>query len=230
MADDALTIELAGEQLIVDAQRALIWPAESTMFLADLHLGKSDIFRRAGIPIPEGGTTADLDRIESLVQRYHVTRVVLLGDFLHGRSFAQAAYAQAFAAWRRAREELEFTVIAGNHDRFDAFRSVNWNVTWQREGTSIGPFICRHHPDPSREGFVLAGHVHPVMFLYGSARERLRVPVLWIRDDHAVLPSFGSFTGGAEVSPSESESVYAFAAERVWKVSGKLAPKKPKQE
>ena len=229
MADDALTIELAGEQLIVDAQRALVWPAEATMFLADLHLGKSDIFRRAGIPIPEGSTTADLDRIELLVQRYRLKRVVLLGDFLHGRSFPKAAYSESFAAWRRTRPDLEFTVIAGNHDRFDAFRSVNWNVTWQREGVPIGPFICRHHPEPSREGFVLAGHVHPVMFLYGSARERLRVPVLWIRDGHAVLPSFGSFTGGAEVSPSESESVYGFAAERVWKVSGKLAPKKPEQ-
>jgi uncharacterized protein len=229
VADDALTIELAGEQLIVDAQRALIWPAESTMFLADLHLGKSDIFRRAGIPIPEGSTTADLDRIETLVQRYRLERVVLLGDFLHGRSFPKAAYTQTFGAWRRTRADLEFTVIAGNHDRFDAFRSLDWDVTWQREGVSIGPFVCRHHPEPSREGFVLAGHVHPVIFLYGSARERLRVPVLWIREGHAVLPSFGSFTGGAEVSPAESESVYAFGADRVWEVSGKLASKKPEQ-
>jgi DNA ligase-associated metallophosphoesterase len=223
VADSALSIELAGEHLIVDAQRALIWPAENTMFLADLHLGKSDIFRRAGIPIPEGGTTADLDRIESLVQRYRLQRVVLLGDFLHGRSFPQAGYTQTFAAWRRTRSDLDFTVVAGNHDRFDAFRSLDWNVTWQREGVSVGPFICRHHPESSRQGFVLAGHVHPVMFLYGSARERLRVPVLWIRDGHAVLPSFGSFTGGAEVSPAESESVYAFAADRVWKVAGKAS-------
>ena len=221
MADDALDIELAGEQLIVDAQRALIWPAEATMFLADLHLGKSDIFRRAGIPIPEGNTTADLERLELLVQRYRLKRVVLLGDFLHGRSTPKAAYAQAFAAWRRTRADLELTVIAGNHDRFDAFRSQDWNVTWQREGVSIGPFVCRHHPGPSREGFVLAGHVHPVMFLYGSARERLRVPVLWIRDGHAVLPSFGSFTGGAEVSPAESESAYAFAADRGWTIAGR---------
>jgi uncharacterized protein len=229
VADEALSIELAGEQLIVDAQRALIWPAENTMFLADLHLGKSDIFRRAGIPIPEGSTTADLDRIESVVQRYRLQRVVLLGDFLHGRSFPKAAYVETFAAWRRTRGDLDFTVIAGNHDRFDAFRSLDWNVTWQREGVNVGPFVCRHHPESSREGFVLAGHVHPVMFLYGSARERLRVPVLWIRDGHAILPSFGSFTGGAEVSPAEAESVYAFAADRVWQVSGKLAPKKPKQ-
>lgn len=227
MAEDALNIELAGEELIVDAQRALIWPAEATLFLADLHLGKSDIFRRAGIPIPEGTTAADLDRIESLVQRYELNRVVLLGDFLHGRSFSKAAYTEAFAVWRRTRADLEFTVIAGNHDRFDAFRSLDWNVAWQREGVSIGPFICRHHPGPSREGFVLAGHVHPVMFLYGSARERLRVPVLWIRDGYAVLPSFGSFTGGAEVSPAQSESVYAFAADRVWMVSGNLTPKEP---
>jgi DNA ligase-associated metallophosphoesterase len=219
VAEHALSIELAGEQLIVDAQRALVWPAEATVFLADLHLGKSDMFRRAGIPIPEGNTTADLERIESLVQRYQLKRVVLLGDFLHGRSVAEAAYARSFAAWRHSRADLNFVVIAGNHDRFDAFRSAHWNVSWQREGARIGPFICRHHPQSSPEGYVLAGHVHPVMFLYGSARERLRVPVLWLRDAHAVLPSFGSFTGGAEVVPSESENAYAFAADRVWRVS-----------
>lgn len=226
MADSALDIELAGEHLIIDAQRALIWPAQRTVFLADLHLGKSDIFRRAGIPIPEGGTTADLQRIELLIQRYALQRVVLLGDFLHGRSFANAGYTQTFANWRSTREELEFTVIAGNHDRFEAFRSLDWKVSWQREGVRIGPFICRHHPDRSPDGFVLAGHVHPVMFLYGSARERVRVPVLWLRKGSAVLPSFGSFTGGAEVSPSESESTYAFAADRVWKMGG-LASKEP---
>jgi uncharacterized protein len=215
-----LQVQIAGEELLVDAQRALLWPAERTMFLADLHLGKSDQFRRAGIPIPEGNTASDLQRIEQLVEQYQVRRVVLLGDFLHSRSSATAVYTQLFAAWRESRPHLDFIVVAGNHDRFDAFKSGAWNVQWQRAGAQIGPFVCQHHPGPSPQGFVLAGHVHPVMFLYGSGRERLRLPVLWLRDQYAVLPSFGSFTGGAEISPSDSDTVFAFAADRVWRVPG----------
>jgi DNA ligase-associated metallophosphoesterase len=217
VSDERLLIELAGEELIIDAQRALIWPRERTVFLADLHLGKSDIFRRAGIPIPAGTTASDLARIDALVRQYDLVRIVVLGDFLHGRSVAGAAYAKLFAQWREVRKQLDVIVVAGNHDRFDAFRS-GWGVTWAREGTQLGPFVCRHDPESSSEGYVLAGHVHPVTWLYGRARERARVPVLWLRPDYAVLPSFGSFTGGAEIAAAPSDALYAFAADRVWRL------------
>lgn len=218
MSDEYLALELAGEELIVDAQRALVWPRARTVFLADLHLGKSDIFRRAGIPIPEGNTATDLERIDLLVRRYDLVRIVVLGDFLHGRSVAGAEYARLFAQWREIRSDVEMIVIAGNHDRFDAFRS-QWGVIWAREGAQFGPFICRHHPELSSEGYVLAGHIHPVTWLYGTARERARVPVLWLRQGYAVLPSFGSFTGGAEISAVSSDRLYAFAADCVWKLA-----------
>ena len=218
MSEERLPLEVAGEQLIIDAQRALVWPQARTVFLADLHLGKSDIFRRAGIPIPEGHTSTDLERIESLVQRYDLARVVVLGDFLHGRSVTDAAYAKMFAQWRALRRDLEVIVIAGNHDRFDAF-GTHWSVVWAREGARFGPFVCRHHPGSSSEGYVLAGHIHPVTWLYGRARERARVPVLWLRQEYAVLPSFGSFTGGAEIAAAADDRLYAFAADRVWKLA-----------
>lgn len=219
MSHEHLPLELAGEELIIDAQRVLVWPRERTVFLADLHLGKSDMFRRAGIPIPDGHTSTDLERIDSVVRRYDLSTIVVLGDFLHGRSMADAAYAKRFAQWREAQKQLKVIVVAGNHDRFDAF-DVQWGVEWAREGIRFGPFVCRHHPESSSEGFVLAGHIHPVTWLYGRARERARVPVLWLRQGYAVLPSFGSFTGGAEIVAESMDRLYAFAAERVWKLAG----------
>lgn len=218
MSEARLAVELCGEELIVDAQRALVWPRTRTAFLADLHLGKSDIFRRAGIPIPEGHDATDLQRIDLLVRRYHISSIVVLGDFLHGRSVASAAYARLFAQWRESRNDLEVTVVAGNHDRFDAFRE-HWGVSWAQEGAQFGPFVCRHHPEASEDGYVLAGHIHPVTWLYGPGRERARVPVLWLREDYAVLPSFGSFTGGAEIAAEASDRLYAFAADCVWKLA-----------
>lgn len=216
MADGPLATECAGEQLLLHPQRALVWPAQRTLFIADLHLGKAEIFRRSGIPIPEGHTHADLRRLDALIDELALQRIVLLGDFLHAASPGRSTHADAFTAWRRTHTALEFIVVAGNHDRRAAGRELADVVEWQLEEWRIGPFVCRHHPGSSAAGYVLAGHIHPAMYLYGSHRERTRVPVCWMRSDHAVLPSFGSFTGGGDIEPAAGDRLYAFAANRVW--------------
>jgi uncharacterized protein len=216
VSDGSLEIEVAGETLLLHPDRAVLWPAMRTMFIADLHLGKAEVFRRSGIPIPEGGTQADLQRLDRLIAGYELHRIVLLGDFLHGASPGRSTHADTFAAWRMNQSALEFVVIAGNHDRRSAGRELAESVEWHLNERQIGPFVCRHHPGTSSAGYVLAGHIHPVVNLYGSHRERTRVPVCWVRRDHAVLPSFGSFTGGGEIEPERSDRLYAFAADRIW--------------
>jgi uncharacterized protein len=209
-------IDCAGETVILLADRALLWPAERTLFIADLHLGKSEIFRRSGIPIPEGHTLTDLARLDRIIDAHEVRRIVLLGDFLHAASPEASTHGQAFTAWRATRSHVAFVVVAGNHDRRAAGRELASTVDWQLSERQIGPFICRHEPGPSQAGYVLSGHIHPVIWLYGSHRERTRVPVCWIRSGYAVLPSFGSFTGGGEIEPTPDDRLFAFAANRVW--------------
>ena len=204
--------------MLLHPQRALIWPARRTLFIADLHLGKDEVFRESGIAIPEGGTPADLRRIERLVDAYALTSVVLLGDFLHAAPRGESRYTRTFSEWRTAHAGLEFIVVAGNHDRRAAGRELVDVVQWQLDEWQLGPFVCRHHPGTSASGLVLSGHVHPVIKLYGTHRERARVPVCWLRPGCAVLPSFGSFTGGGEIEPVDGDELYAFAAGRVWRL------------
>jgi DNA ligase-associated metallophosphoesterase len=226
VTDAALAIELAGEQVLLHPQRALIWPAQRTAFIADLHLGKSEVFRRSGIPIPDGTTRKDLERLEEIIVAHAITRVVLLGDFVHAASDRAAAsppeYAREFSQWRAEHPHLEFIVVAGNHDRHAATREFVDAVRWLNEGWQLGPFECRHHPGTPAHGFVLSGHVHPVVKLYGSHRERARVPVCWRQRDCAVLPSFGSFTGGGDIEPQPDDELFAFAAGRVWRIPRRI--------
>ena len=218
MSDDTLTIGLAGESLLLHPDRALLWPVQRTLFIADLHLGKDEIFRRSGIPIPQGSAQADLHRLANIIGAHCVMRVVLLGDFLHGPSAKDPTHAVLFAQWRSAHEEIEFIVIAGNHDR-RVDREELRGVLWENRGLRLGPFLCRHHPPAaSAEGYVLCGHIHPALRLEGFHRERARVPICWVRRDHAVLPAFGSFTGGADVQLEPGDSAFAFAADHVWRV------------
>ena len=78
---EALDLEIAGETVRLLADRALYWPARARLLIADLHLGKGDTFRAAGIPIPSGGTAHDLTRLAALVELVHACELWILGDF-----------------------------------------------------------------------------------------------------------------------------------------------------
>ena len=83
---EALDLLLGGEPVRLLADRALYWPARRRLLLADLHLGKADVFRAAGIALPRGGTGHDLARLSALVDATHAASVWILGDVLHGRA------------------------------------------------------------------------------------------------------------------------------------------------
>lgn len=57
---DSVQLQLAGETVELLGERALYRPAQRALLIADLHLGKADVFRRAGIGLPAGGTAHDL--------------------------------------------------------------------------------------------------------------------------------------------------------------------------
>ncbi|RBD77516.1 phosphoesterase, partial [Xanthomonas oryzae pv. oryzae] len=45
---DSVQLQLAGETVELLGERALYRPAHRALLIADLHLGKADVFRRAG--------------------------------------------------------------------------------------------------------------------------------------------------------------------------------------
>ena len=96
----SLGILLAGEPVHLLAQHALWWPAQGTLFIADLHLGKAATFRARGIPVPAGTTQGNLDRLSALLLGLPVHRLVVLGDFLHAAEARNPSVLAALAGWR----------------------------------------------------------------------------------------------------------------------------------
>lgn len=211
---EALAIELGGEQVLLHPQKALLWPGRKTLLIADPHFGKDDVFRRAGIALPRGPAIADLQRLTLLIEANGCERLVVLGDFLHAATQAGDGFLHAFGVWRTAHSDLAIDVVAGNHDRRESAAKWASLACWHRAPLVEPPFVFAHEPAPDSRGYVLSGHIHPVMHL-ARVRRRLRVPVFWKRPGYLVLPSFGSFTGGATVEPSREDSVYAVGPERV---------------
>jgi len=54
-----LRIDLAGEAMLALQSRALAWPAQRALLISDLHLGQAQVFRQAGLAMPEGGQAMD---------------------------------------------------------------------------------------------------------------------------------------------------------------------------
>ncbi len=207
--------EIAGERLVLLAERAAYWPARGTLFVADFHLGKAASFRAAGIPLPSGTTSENVERLGRAIDRTHAAHVVFLGDFLHSAEGRAPRTFERFCAWRAARRDVKITVIRGNHDRKAGDPPAEWKVDCVEAGASLGPFVLNHEPGPSRAGYALAGHIHPAVRLSGEGDETLRLPCFWFAKRHGVLPAFGAFTGSAVVRPRPGDRVFVIAEEEV---------------
>ena len=195
---EALDLELAGEPVRLLADRALYWPARRRLLVADLHLGKGDTFRAAGIAVPSGGTAHDLARLQALLAATGASSLWILGDFLHARR--HRAVDAAWAAFRQAHAQVEMAVVPGNHDR--AFDAVAAGVQRLADGHRDRPFELRHAPPQGPPGVhVVCGHLHPVLRLPGGLG---RQPLFWLRPGLSVLPAFSAFTGGHAVAAREA--------------------------
>jgi DNA ligase-associated metallophosphoesterase len=217
MASGALDIELAGERLLLLPQRALFWPAMQLLVIADIHFGKAASFRAGGIPVPRGTTTENLRALDALSDACQATHILFLGDFLHARHAHAAATIAAMLAWRKQRSGLKLTLVRGNHDRHAGDPPAALAIEVVDEPWQLGPLLFAHHPQSHPDGYVLAGHVHPVYRL-ATRGDALRLPCFVFGARSGMLPSFGSFTGGHPVVPQAGDRVFVTADDSVMEI------------
>ena len=210
---------VAGEKLVLLAEKALFWPAQQALFVADFHLGKAASFRKAGIPLPPGTTTENVERLGRAIDKTHARQVVFLGDFLHSADGRAQSTFERFGAWRGARATLALTIVRGNHDKKAGDPPSDWNVRCIEAGERLGPFVLNHEPGASRGGYALSGHIHPAVRLSGCGEKSLKLPCFWFGARYGVLPAFGAFTGTAEVLPRKGDQVFVVAEEEVLQVA-----------
>jgi DNA ligase-associated metallophosphoesterase len=199
-----------GEELWLLPERA-IWVAERRLLLlADLHLGKAEIFQAHGIPLPSDGDAATLNALLDLAGRWRPKQVLVLGDLIHGRLGLTPELRQKLAAL----PELlgaPLRLVGGNHER------GSWIENLRAEPSlAVGALWLSHEPEPRDGQLNLCGHRHPVALL-GHGGERLRLPCFAYDEgrQQLSLPSFGALTGGHPCA----------AHERVWLVAeGTVVP------
>ena len=214
--DGSLTTALDGERVTLLAERALYWPRERTLFVADVHLCKAAAFRAGGVPLPRGSTAADLARLTRLLERTGASRIVVLGDFIHAKAGRVAALAEAFARWRVQHAAIDVMLVRGNHDARAGDPPAAWNVGCVDEPFALPPFLAGHRITQPATGYALCGHVHPGVRVHGSGEQSARLPCFVLGARRAILPAFGRFTGLADVLPAPRERIVVIAGRELF--------------
>lgn len=212
-------IKFAGQTFILDPDRAVHWPEQQTLIVADVHFGKGALFRERGLPVPSGTTASDLCRLDQLVARSQPKRLLILGDCFHGKLFDPSSMYKQLAGWRRKRPELAVHLVRGNHDRSAGDVSSELDiVVHERPLTECG-IVFAHEPIDA-DLPVMCGHIHPAASLRDFDGHAMRLPCFVVEDRLMILPAFGGFTGSATVCESPCRRLFVAGLGRVVPVSG----------
>lgn len=210
----SIQLQVAGESLLLLPEKAIYWPRERMLIIADIHFGKAAAFRALGVPVPRGTTSENLAGLDALVACHEARQVAFLGDFLHARAAHASSTQLAMLAWRQRHPELALTLVRGNHDLHAGDPAAALGMALVDEPHAIGPFAFCHHPGVDAPGYGLAGHVHPV-YVLATRFDALRLPCFVVGTQGLILPSFGAFTGGHAVKPGPGDRIYVTSGDAV---------------
>ena len=218
-----IAVQIAGCDVLLLADKALYWPQQQVLCIADAHFGKAAAYRALGQPVPHGTTAANLLRLDALLASYAVSELIFLGDFLHARKSHAPATLAALHEWRHRHAALVCKLVRGNHDLRAGDPPSTLSIEVVNEPYLCAPFALRHTPATHATHHVIAGHVHPVFRLEGQGRQRLRLPCFHITDTMTLLPSFGEFTGGQAVQVAPSSRTFITDGSGIWPIAGRAA-------
>lgn len=192
-------------EILLLSQGAALLTGTSTLVIADVHLGKSAAFRARGLPVPEGDTERDLTRIRNLVHEHHAAHLIIAGDLFHAPSGITTDLADLLLNFIQTLG-TPLTLIRGNHDA--KLKNLPAGLTALPHLDQENIRIVHDPEDASPDHLNIAGHWHPVARIPDGKRTSLRLPCFLFRKNTLVLPSFGSFTGGAIIHPESGDRIF----------------------
>ena len=196
-------LSFAGEELILTEGRALYWPRERALLVADLHLEKSSFYARHGQMLPPYDSRETLERVANAVKQTGARRVITLGDNFHDEKGTARLEPYAAGMLEALTRSLEWVWITGNHDEI-MHRAYGGEV---RQELELGGIVLRHIARAGETRPELSGHFHPKVRV--TVRERrISRPCGVVsrsekRGDRMILPAFGALTGGMDAKAPE---------------------------
>jgi uncharacterized protein len=224
--EGALSVKILTTLVWLLPDRAVYFPHQQALLIADVHIGKAATFRSLGVPVPSGTTQENLQRISQLLQATGAKQLFVLGDLFHGRLAFDANTIGVMSEWRELHGNVRMYLVGGNHDASAggiAALPAALNIEWLCQphvfaGNEADQFLFCHEPQTHSHGFVFSGHWHPVQRLVGRG-DSVRLPCFWQQSHQMILPAFGAFTGGHPIEPVVGDKIFMTDAVQVHDVS-----------
>lgn len=182
--------------------RALYWPRESALLVADLHLEKASFFAAKGQMLPPYDSRETLERLALAIRETGARRVYCLGDNFHDSAGAARLEPHAAGMLAALVRVAEWVWITGNHDA-ELSDPANLPLGGTLAGElEIDGIALRHR---ARQGIAepeLSGHFHPRLMVHARGR-RIARPCAVRSENRMILPAFGALTGGMDAAAPE---------------------------
>jgi uncharacterized protein len=197
----------AGHEMLLGHGRALYWPAERALLVADLHLEKASWFAQRGQMLPPYDSRDTLERLADAVRITGARRVITLGDNFHDDAGALRLDAHCTGMLEALTRALDWVWITGNHDEALP-RGFGGAILTELE---VGGITLRHEARAGETAPELSGHYHPKMRMTVRNRHIARPCAVLARGgggnvsggERMILPAFGTLTGGMDAGAPE---------------------------
>lgn len=183
----------AGQEWRLVAGRALFWPRENALLVADLHLEKASFFARFGQMLPPYDSRETLGRVALAMRETGARRVFCLGDNFHDADGAVRLEPHAAGMLDALTRAADLVWVAGNHD---AGQTPAGTAVDEIEVSGV---VLRHEAAPGEERAELSGHFHPRLHVSARGRRIVR-PCAVLSERKLILPAFGALTGGMDAA------------------------------
>lgn len=188
----------AGREMRLVQGRALYWPQENALLVADLHLEKASYFARHGQMLPPYDSRETLERVAEALRISGARRVYCLGDNFHDDEGVDRLEAHAAGMLAALTRVTDWLWITGNHDSGLA-NGLGGAVA---EEAVIGGINLRHQARNGTTDIEMSGHFHPRLSVTVRGRRVVR-PCAVRSERRLILPAFGALTGGMDAASSE---------------------------
>jgi uncharacterized protein len=200
---------LKDEPIMLLSQRLVYLANHKTLLIADVHFGKINHFRRAGIAVPTSANNRNSSGLIDAINETKAEQVIFLGDLFHS-SYNEEW--QTVGQLIKHFAQCSFQLVEGNHDVLGVNQYVQQGIQLVKQLT-LGQWLLTHEPLPEvpNQLYNLCGHIHPGVSLRGGGRQSLLLPCFYFGKQQGILPAFGAFTGLAKINPKKGDQVFVIA-------------------
>lgn len=196
-------LSFANQEFMLTTGRALYWPAERALLVADLHLEKASFYARHGQMLPPYDSRDTLERVAVAIRETGARRVITLGDNFHDAAGLERLEPHAAGMLAALTRAVDWVWVTGNHDNGiegEAMERLAGGT--MAEELVVAGMVLRHQAKPGETRPEFSGHFHPKLQITVRQHRIRRACAVVSRDvsgsGRMILPAFGTLTGGMD--------------------------------